>query len=75
MPTHLIRAVLGGLIGTALMTGMMYFVAPMMTGQKLDIAEKLGGMMGGSWALGMIAHWMNGVVVFPLIYVGTVLFR
>jgi uncharacterized membrane protein YagU involved in acid resistance len=24
--------------------------------------------MGGSWALGMVAHFMNGAVVFPLVF-------
>ena len=63
------KAILGGLVGTAVMTMMMYFVAPMMTGQKMDIAAMLGSMMGNSWMLGMMAHFMNGVLIFPLIYV------
>ena len=62
------KAVLGGLVGTALLTMMMYFVAPMMLGQPMDIAAMLGSVMGGSWALGMAVHWMNGAVIFPLLY-------
>lgn len=69
MQHSLARALLGGVIGTAIMTAMMYFVAPMMVGQKMDIAAMLGSMLGDSWAFGMAAHWMNGVIVFPLIYV------
>lgn len=68
MKPKLSRAVLGGLAGTAAMTMMMYFVAPMMTGSTMDIAAELGRMMGGSWALGMMAHVMNGVLIFPLVY-------
>lgn len=68
MHVRMKRALIGGLVGTAALTLMMYFVAPMMTGQKMDIAEKLGSMMGDSWAMGMAAHWFNGVVVFPIIY-------
>ena len=63
------RAIVGGAVGTALLTSMMYFVAPMMTGRAMDIAAMLGSVMGGSWALGMMAHLANGVVVFPLIYI------
>jgi uncharacterized membrane protein YagU involved in acid resistance len=63
------RAIIGGAVGTALFTAMMYFVAPMMTGRAMDIAAMLGSMMGGSWALGMMAHLVSGIVVFPLIYI------
>lgn len=61
------RSMLGGLVGTAMMTLMMYFVAPMM-GLNMDIAAMLGSMLGGSWAAGMAMHFVNGTVIFPLIY-------
>ena len=61
------KAILGGAAGTAVMTGMMYMVAPMM-GLNMDIAAMLGSMMGGSWAAGMAAHIMLGTLVFPAIY-------
>ncbi len=63
------KAILGGLVGTILMTLMMYFVAPMMMGRPMDIAAMLGSMMGNNWMLGMMAHLVNGIVIFPLIYV------
>ena len=63
------RALIGGVVGTAVLTVMMYFVAPAMTGRAMDIAALLGSVMGGSWALGMMAHLANGIVVFPLMYV------
>lgn len=63
------RAIIGGVLGTALLTAMMYFVAPAMTGQAMDIAAMLGSVMGGSWALGMMAHLANGIIVFPLVYI------
>jgi uncharacterized membrane protein YagU involved in acid resistance len=50
------------------MTLMMMFVAPMLTGMPMDIAAMLGGMLGG-YTMGMIAHIMMGVVVFPIAYV------
>jgi hypothetical protein len=70
MDTHptLARAVLGGFVGTLAMTAMMYFVAPMM-GLHMDIAAMLGSMLGGSWAAGLMMHFLNGTVIFPAIYV------
>lgn len=62
------KAMSGGLAGTAAITVMMYGAAPMMLGLKMDIAAMLGAMLGGSWILGMIMHFMNGIVIFPLIY-------
>jgi uncharacterized membrane protein YagU involved in acid resistance len=61
------RAVLGGFVGTAAMTAMMYLVAPMM-GLRMDIAAMLGSMLGGSWAAGMVLHFVNGTLIFPAIY-------
>ena len=66
MKLNLGRAILGGLFGTAAMTILMYGVAPMM-GVHMDIAAMLGSMLGG-WTAGMIAHLMNGTIVFPLVY-------
>ena len=62
------KIILGGVAGTAVMTMMMYKVAPMILGKPMDIASKLGSMLGDSWALGMMAHLLNGIIVFPLIY-------
>ena len=67
--TRISRAILGGVVGTVLLTSMMYFVAPVMTGRATDIAGMFGSKMGGSWALGMLVHILNGILVFPLIYV------
>jgi len=61
------RAALGGFIGTVVMTGMMYGVAPMM-GLHVDIAAMLGKMLGGSWTAGTMMHFINGSVIFPAIY-------
>jgi hypothetical protein len=61
------RAALGGLVGTLAMTAMMYMVAPMM-GLHMDIAAMLGSMLGGSWAAGLVLHFVNGTLVFPALY-------
>ncbi len=68
MTLTLKNAVLGGLAGTVVMTLMMMYVAPMMTGMPMDIAAMLSGMLGGSYMLGMLAHLMMGIIIFPLVY-------
>lgn len=67
MRPNVTRLMLGGFIGTLAMTAMMYLVAPMM-GVRMDIAAMLGSMLGGSWAAGMAMHFINGTVLFPLVY-------
>jgi len=68
MKLSLMKSMAGGLAGTVMMTMMMRFVAPLMLGHPMDIAGMLASMMGGSWAIGMAAHLMNGIVIFPLVY-------
>ena len=68
------KAILGGIAGTIIMTLMMHFVAPMMTGQPMDIAALIGGMMGGNYMVGMVIHIIMGTILFPLIY-ALVVFR
>lgn len=63
-----IKAILGGIVGTLMMSLMMRFAAPMMVGQPMDIAAMLGNMMGDVYALGMAVHILLGVFVFPVIY-------
>jgi uncharacterized membrane protein YagU involved in acid resistance len=68
-----IRSIAGGLAGTTAMTVMMYVVAPMM-GIHMDIAKMLGSMLGNSWSAGLIMHFINGTVLFPIAFV-TVLYN
>jgi len=62
------RSILGGFAGTVAMTMMMYLVAPMMLGHPMDIAKMLGSMLGDNWWAGMVLHFVNGTVIFPLIF-------
>jgi hypothetical protein len=62
------KTILGGAMGTVVMTLMMYFVAPMMLGGPMDIAAMLGSVLGGSWMVGMFMHLLDGIVILPLIY-------
>ncbi|MEO7889724.1 MAG: DUF6789 family protein [Vicinamibacterales bacterium] len=68
MHPNLSRAMIGGFVGTVAMSAMMYVVAPMM-GLHMDIAAMLGSMLGGSWAAGLMMHFVNGTIIFPAIFV------
>ena len=74
MKPNIAKAILGGFVGTVLLTLMTQFVAPVMTGQKMDIAARLGDMTGTGRLAGTMMHFFTGSVVFALIYV-FVLFR
>jgi uncharacterized protein DUF6789 len=67
MKPNIGRTVLGGLVGTIVLTMLMYLGAPIMDIPKMDIAAMLGSMVGG-WVMGMAMHLVDGVVLFPLIY-------
>jgi uncharacterized membrane protein YagU involved in acid resistance len=61
------RLVLGGFAGTLAITFLMYFGGPMMGLPRMDIAAMLGTMLGG-WSMGMAMHFLNGTIIFPLLY-------
>lgn len=68
MRPNLRKTILGGFAATVAMTAMMYLIAPMMLGRPMDVAASLGSMLGGSWAMGMLMHLINGSVIFPLVF-------
>lgn len=61
------RAAAAGIVGTAVMTAVGIWVAPLMGMPPMNPAEMLAGAMGGAMALGWIAHFMIGTVL-ALIY-------
>jgi len=61
------RAIFGGLVGTLALTLLMYKGGPMMGLPEMDIAAMLGQNLGG-WTPGVMMHFVNGVVIFPLVY-------
>lgn len=63
-----LRTLAGGLAATLVITAMMYFGAPMMTGAPMDIANELSAMLGVPWLLGMIMHFVLGTVIFSFAY-------
>ncbi len=62
-----VRTILGGFVGTLLITFLMYKGVPMMGMPKMDVAAMLGKMLGG-WTMGMLMHFVDGTIIFPLIY-------
>lgn len=50
------------------MTAVLYGVAPMMGMPKMDLAGSLSSMLGVGWTVGLLAHFMMGAILFPLIY-------
>ena len=63
MNIDLSRAVTGGLVGTAVMTMVGLFAAPMMGSLPMNPAELLAGAMGGNLVLGWGGHLMIGMVL------------
>ena len=57
------KAVVAGLVGTAVMTMIGLFAAPMMGIPRMNPAEMLAGAMGGNAVLGWIAHFMIGTIL------------
>ena len=68
MKPNIRKAIAGGFIGTVMFTLMVRFVASMM-GVRMDIVAKLGEMTHTGMAGGLFMHFLNGTVIFPLIYV------
>jgi hypothetical protein len=63
------RAVFGGFVGTALMTFMMYFVAPTM-GPHTDNRHHAEFDAGRhSWTAGLFMHFLNASLIFPALFV------
>src|SRR5262252_1558255 len=67
MKPNIWKTIAGGFIGTVMLTLMMRFVAPMMS-VRMDIVAKLGEMTHTGMAGGLFVHFLNGTVIFPLIY-------
>lgn len=67
MKNKIQKSVLGGIIGTAIMTLIM-FVAPIMGMPKMSPPAMLSGMLGVPIIVGWIMHFMIGIT-FALSYV------
>jgi uncharacterized membrane protein YagU involved in acid resistance len=63
-----LQAISGGFIATLAITAVMYWVAPFLLGSPMDIAKTLGDFLGIGWNAGMVLHFINGSLIFPLAY-------
>lgn len=61
------RAIAAGVVGTAVMTAVGVWVAPLMGMPAMNPAQMLAGPMGGSLALGWAGHFMIGSIL-ALVY-------
>jgi hypothetical protein len=68
MKPDLGKTIVGGVVATGVMTAMMYYGAPMLAGKPMDVAAMLASQLGSSWAVGMAAHLLLGVLVLSLGY-------
>jgi hypothetical protein len=66
--SKLVRALIGGFVGTLLFSLMGKFVAPVMIGQPMDVAVIIAGALGIPLATAAIAHFVVGTVAFPFAY-------
>lgn len=57
------RAIVGGVIGTLVMTAVGVWIAPMMGIPRMNPADMLAAQMGGNIVLGWAAHLMIGVIL------------
>jgi hypothetical protein len=69
------RAMSAGFIATFAMT-LMAYASPVLGGPPMDFAAMLGALIAGAppnawtvpWFIGMIIHFIDGSIIFPLIY-------
>jgi uncharacterized protein DUF6789 len=70
------RTIPAGIVATLVMT-LMTYAAPHLGGPRMDIAAMLGSSLHGGqmpaplssyWWMGMMMHWVNGAILFPLFY-------
>jgi len=60
MKINIPRAIGAGIAGTAVMTAVSLYLAPMMGMPKMNPAEMLAGQMGGNMMIGWATHFMVG---------------
>jgi uncharacterized membrane protein YagU involved in acid resistance len=63
MNVNFLKAAIAGIVGTAVMTIVGIYLAPMMGIPRMNPAEMLAGQMGGSIVMGWAGHIMIGIVL------------
>ena len=66
--SNVVKALVGGFLGTLAFTLMGKFLAPHLIGQSMNVAAIIAHMLGTSESIGLIMHFMEGTIVFPIAY-------
>ncbi|MCD9505937.1 DUF6789 family protein [Photobacterium phosphoreum] len=65
---NVVKALVGGFLGTLAFTLMGKFLAPHLIGHSMDVAAIIAHMLGTSESIGLMMHFMVGTIVFPIGY-------
>ena len=65
---NLIKALLGGFIGTIVFTVMGQFIAPHIIGFPMNIGKMIAGMIHSPENVGVMIHFVMGTILFPISY-------
>src|SRR5262245_38103428 len=68
MKWTLLKTWFAGFVATTIITLMVYFVSPDLTGGPSDLAALVARMLGVSWVAGLSAHFIIGTLVLPTLY-------
>ena len=68
MKPNIGRACLAGFIATTIVTFMVYFVSPNMTGGPSDLAGMVVGLLNLSWILAIGLYYLIGALIMPVAY-------
>ena len=66
--SNVVKALVGGFLGTLAFTLMGKFLAPHLIGHSMNVAAIIAHMLGTSENIGLIMHFMEGTIVFPIAY-------
>ncbi|PSU72950.1 hypothetical protein C9J22_03140 [Photobacterium phosphoreum] len=66
--SNVIKAFIGGFLGTLAFTLMGKFIAPHLIGHSMNVAAIIAHMLGTSDSVGLMMHFMVGSIIFPIGY-------
>ena len=66
--SNVIKAFIGGFLGTLAFTLMGKFIAPHLIGHSMNVAAIIANMLGTSDSVGLMMHFMVGSIIFPIGY-------
>ena len=66
--SNIVKALIGGFLGTLAFTLMGKFIAPHLIGHSMNVAAIIAHMLGTSDTVGLMMHFVVGTIVFPIGY-------